>query len=457
MIAIVGRPNVGKSTLFNRLIGKRYAITSKVAGTTRDRIFHEAMMGSFTTILVDTGGLEFGKNFKNLEENVQEQARIGLSEADLLFFLIDATEPLTKSDLDAAQLLRKANKPIILIAHKVDNKLSKNHMDELVRLGLGEPLQLSSIHDIGVDELIRVTAARLKTEGFSPKKVKHGPETRIAIVGRPNVGKSSIINGIIGEERLIVSDIQGTTIDATDTAMKVEDKEYVLIDTAGLRKRSKRGFGLEGLGGLRSLRAISRCDVACLVVDWTSGLTSQDLHVSQYILEAGKGMIIIVNKVDQMESPEADRKQFLRELQYKMNYVPWAPVLFTSALEKKNLNKILELSGKIQEERSKKISDAAFTTFIKTTTVGHPPTRKGKAIRIMGGKQTDTCPPSFTILCNKPELLHFSYKRYLENELRRHFGFEGTSIEILVSERAPKKNAPKKLHVSKRVIKRRGR
>lgn len=429
LIAIVGRPNVGKSTLFNRLIGKRYAITSPVPGTTRDRIYHEAELGTSKVILVDTGGMEFEKK-TNIEGDVQAQARLAVSEANILFFVIDATEPLTRSDRDCALLLRKSKKPIVLIAHKADRKRIAEAMPELYELGLGDPLPISSIHNLGLDELNEETASVLRKMKWKSTQKDKSPETKIAIVGKPNVGKSSMINALIGSKRAIVSETPGTTIDAIDTPLKTPTGEFILIDTAGLRRRGKVDQGIEKYGVLRALRAISRCDITCLVLDWEEGISNQDLHVAQYILDAGKGLIIVVNKSDLMKNPGEDKKRFMRQLHYRMQFVPWAPVLFTSTITKRHLTEVLTMAKSIESERKKKVPAKTLQIFTETTYLAHPPTRKSKEVIIYKGTQTDVDPPLFTFETNQPDLIHFSYRRYLENELRRKFGFAGTVIRL---------------------------
>lgn len=430
IIAIVGRPNVGKSTLFNRLIGKRYAITSPVPGTTRDRIYHEAEIGTYNVILVDTGGMEFDKK-QDIEADVQLQAKVGVEEADLIYFVVDTTQPLTASDLDAAQFLRRSKKQIILIAHKSDNEHVKTTTEELYALGFGEAVSVSSIHNMGLDDLDITTEKVLKKLKWKKEKPhKKDGIVRIAIVGRPNVGKSSFVNALLGENRLIVSDKPGTTIDATDTPFKCADDNFILIDTAGLRRRGKVGQGIEKYGVLRALQAVSRADVACLMLDATDKIANQDLHVSEYILEAGKGLIVIVNKTDLMDDKQKDQEKLLGIMQYRMGYMPWAPVVFVSAKERKNIFKVLESAKNIAAERNKKVSDEEFAIFVKTIVVTHPPSHGSHKIVFYKGKQTGFCPPTFTFEVNKPDLVHFSYRRFLENEIRRKFGFYGTAMRL---------------------------
>ena len=431
IIAIIGRPNVGKSTFFNRLIGERAAITSPVAGTTRDRVYHETVIGGYPAILADTAGMEFDKK-KDLEADVQAQAQIAVSEANVIFFVIDATEPLTASDYDCAQYLRKSRKPIILIAHKADNQKTLIHQPQMYELGLGEPIPVSSIHNFGIPD-VEIAAQKLfKKWKWKKEKLRSSKDKsiRVAIVGKPNVGKSSLVNALLGQERVVVSDIPGTTIDSTDTPLHFQDDDFVLIDTAGLRRRGKVRQGIEKYSVLRSLQAISRADVTCLVMDAGEGIANQDLHVSQYILDSGAGLIIVMNKSDLMEDLQTGREKFLARMQYRMDYMPWAPVLFVSALKRKNIFKILELAKNIAVERMKKVPADQFSILVKTSVLSHPPTRSGQKIIIYKAVQTAITPPTFTFFVNKPDLVHFSYRRFLENEIRRKFGFYGTAIKL---------------------------
>lgn len=431
VIAIVGRPNVGKSTLFNRLVGERAAITSDVAGTTRDRVYYETTLGTYDCILVDTAGMEFEKK-KDLEADVQAQAKLAVEEAHLILFVMDGTQPLTKSDLDCAMFLRKSKKPILLVAHKCDNKESLVYGPEMHTLGLGDTIPVSSIHNMGIPELeAAIEKVFKKMKWKKDRKRSDKDETiQIAIVGKPNVGKSSLVNSILGEDRVLVSPMPGTTVDSIDTSVEFLKQKYVLIDTAGMRRRGKVRQGIEKYSVLRSLQAISRSDVTCLVLDGSDDIANQDLHVSAYILEAAKGLIIVVNKRDLFEDVDEEQKRFLRMMQYRMNFIPWAPVIFVSALKRKNIFQVLESAKHIQEERSRRIPDEKLKTFLETTIHSHPPTRSGKKIIFSRVFQSRTRPPIFSFFCNLPDLLHFSYRRFLENELRRKFGFHGTGIKL---------------------------
>lgn len=429
IIAIVGRPNVGKSTLFNRLVGQRHAVTSPIPGTTRDRIYRETDIGGFSVMLADTGGMEFEKK-QHIEADVQAQARIAVGEADVILFVVDGAEGLTSRDYDCAKYLRTSKHPVILIANKTDHKKSEQVLPELFELGFGEAIGVSGIHNLGISDLEEKTAKILKKLSFKKSLAKNDPRTKIAIVGKPNVGKSSLINALTREKRLIVSDMPGTTIDATDTPIRREGRDFVLIDTAGLRRRGKIGKGVEKFGTLRSIAAIVRSDITCLIIDFSETLTRQDLHVCQYVLEAEKGLILIVNKSDLMSDPEEEQKKFLKLLHYRMGFAPWAPVLFTSALTEKNIFRIFELASGIHDERKKKIPQKDFSLFLRATLDAHPPSRGGQKIIISNGEQTGTEPPTFTFGTNKPDLVHFSFRRFLENELRRHYGFFGTPVKL---------------------------
>jgi GTP-binding protein len=343
---------------------------------------------------------------------------------------MDASESLTKSDFDCAQYLRKSKKPLVLIAHKADRKSIDQFLMELHELGLGEAVAVSSIHNFGIPELEETTRKILKKMKWRKERPQKRSLIQIAIVGKPNVGKSSLVNALLGEPRLIVSEKPGTTIDATDTPVHTSQGDFVLIDTAGLRRRGKVRKGIERYGTFRALAAISRSDVTCLVLDYENGIANQDLHVSEYILDAGKGLVVVVNKCDLMEEPEEDRASFLNRLSYRMNFIPWAPVLFISALTKKNIGRIYEVCLGIASERKKSVPEAQFQVFTKTVTLSHPPDRRGRDIIITKGKQSAVDPPTFTFYTNYPDLIHFSYRRYLENEIRRKYGFHGTGIRL---------------------------
>lgn len=430
IIAIVGRPNVGKSTLFNRLIGRRRAVTFPTPGTTRDRIYGRTKFDSYEAFLVDTGGLSFEKE-KDLEDDIKKQVEIAIAEADIVYFVLDASTELTKTDFEATKLLRKTQKPIILIAHKADKKAAQALKFNLYELGLGDPLGISSIHEHGIEELREKTLALFKKLKFKPYEEIPSEVINIAILGRPNVGKSSLVNAVLGEERVIVSEIPGTTVDATDTLMTYDGQKFNLIDTAGIRRRGKIEKGIEKISVLRALDAMSRCDVAILLFDAAEGVVQQDCHISEFVLENTKGLVLAVNKCDLMQDRKKEEDAMVNLLRHKMSYVPWAPVIFVSALKKENVFYLFDIAKSIVEERKKKITDSALTHFVNDITIRHsPPSSPRKIVRFFGGEQVGVNPPAFRLYTNSPDDVHFSYRRYIENELRKTFGFNGTAIRI---------------------------
>lgn len=443
IIAIVGRPNVGKSSLFNRLIHKRHAIISKIAGTTRDRIYHHAELDQYLIVLVDTGGLEYGKK-ENIESDVRIQAELAINEADIIVFMVDAKEGLTIEDYEAANKLRKAGKKLILVANKFDTKSASEDDTELLTLGFGEPIKISAYHNINVGEVTEEIENVLNEQGWEPNMIngreiggemdsedETDSKVSVAFLGKPNVGKSSLINALLGKEKVIVSDIPGTTRDAIDTEITWNDRDFNLIDTAGLRRRGKIERGLEKLSSFRSLDAIERSDVVCLILDYNEGIKKQDQHIASYILDAGKGLILVVNKSDLMESRETDERKTISTLRRKFDFLPWAPVIFTSALKRANVEKILELAQLIKQERAKRIPEEELLDFMKEATYKHlPPARGHRITRFYHMEQDAINPPCFVYWVNDAKGIHFSYRRYLENELRKKFGFSGTSIKL---------------------------
>jgi GTPase len=438
IIAIIGRPNVGKSTIFNRLIGRRHAITSSVAGTTRDRIYHTTKIGDYPSILVDTGGLSFDKQ-KDLEEDIQTQARLGIADADVIYFVIDASDELTANDFEAAQILRKSKKPVMLIANKIDKKQSEENQYNLYELGFAEPILFSALSGDGKDELYSKTTKEFKKLEIIP--YEESPDRtgiNVSIIGRPNVGKSSFINAIVGEKRLLVSDTPGTTLDSTNTMVEKDGEHFTLIDTAGIRRRGKIEMGLEKFSFMRALDAIYRSDVTVLMIDYAEGLTSQDMHLVAYALDAGKGLILAVNKCDMMEDPKNDEARIAAVLRRRMAFVPWAPVTFISALTGKNVAYLFDIVKKINTERNLEVDPDKLDHALRKFLIKHPPPSRGaKFIKFTGAVQTGVRPPTFELMANYPDAVHFSYRRYLENSLRETFGFDGTAIRVFLK-RGPK-------------------
>lgn len=435
LLAIVGRPNVGKSTLFNRLIGKRLAIIAKEAGTTRDRIYQDCKLNDTEVTLVDTGGIEYGK-LGDIESNIRAQAEVGIKEADLILFVVDSIQEMTTDDFSAADILRKSGKQVILIANKCDKRNEEESPFNIYELGFGDPIYISAIHKTGIDEL--KNAAETKIKETAPKKIKKKPELKkkhkiinLCFIGRPNVGKSSLVNKLIGEDKVMVSNIPGTTRDTTDTKMEFEGQMWNLIDTAGIRRRGKVETGVEYFSVLRSLQAINRADIAVLIIDGEEGLSKQDAHVSSYILDGRKGLIIVINKWDLFEKGEEEQKRFISRMRNRLAFLPWAPVIFTSAKTGRNINKIFEIAKEIFKERQRTIDAKELSNYIEKITMKHIPAGTGsKKPKIVHVEQTDINPPTFAFNTKHAEAVHFSYKRYIENKIREKYGFVGTPIVI---------------------------
>ncbi len=440
-IAIVGRPNVGKSTLFNRLIGKRYAVIAEEAGTTRDRISHKLDIDGYEVLLVDTGGIQHGSQ-KDIEGDVQTQAKIAIEEADITVFVINSIENLTVDDFAAADILRKSEKPIILVANKCDNPEMEANTYNIYELGFGEPVAISAIHKIGIDNLQNHILKTIKSLKFKKPTVKKTTKdektTNICILGRPNAGKSSLINALIDDpQKLIVSDIPGTTRDSTDTELIYNEEKYNLIDTAGIRRPGKISRGIEKFSVLRGLQSIERSDIVVLLIDGSDRISSQDCNIASHALEAEKGLILAINKIDLLESGEEEREKIIRILKKKFPFVPWAPALFISAKNKKNTYEILKISDKIMIEREKRISTPELNSFLQKITFRHKPaSTKIKKPKFMYASQVDINPPKFVLFFKNASVLHFSYPRYLENKIRDEYGFNGTPIHLKIRGKA---------------------
>jgi GTPase len=436
IIAIVGRANVGKSTLFNRLVGRRMAIVQDEPGTTRDRVFSDTMLLGREVTLVDTGGIDPSVETL-LNKKIKQQVTVAIMESDLVIFLVDIKGDLTATDFEIADILRKSRKPVVLAANKADNMKLETQLSDLYQLGLDSPIPISAYHERGIntltDRILELLPAEVEEE---PVSVSKGP--KLAIVGRPNAGKSMLLNSIIGEERVIVDETPGTTRDAVDTIFTYKDQEITLIDTAGIKRRGRSGVGIDFFSIMRSLRAIDRCDIALLVTDATEFLTAQDAHIAGFIKQALKGMIFIVNKWDiySGDTPE----EYTEQLRYRMKFMNHIPVLYTSAKMGKGVNKIIPAALDIWFERQKQISNSVIDKLIKQVVDTQAPPRKGmKRLDIVRAYQDGINPPSFSFLVNDPELVHFSYRRFLENKLRQTFGFSGTSIKFNFKKAPPRK------------------
>ena len=435
VVAVVGRANVGKSTLFNRLSGGLIAIVEDLPGTTRDRVFADVRWHGWEVTLVDTAGLEV-KPGSTLAQKVRYQVDIAIAEADIILFLVDVRDGLMPADQEIADQLRGGGKPVVLVANKVDSDKQANLVGDFYRLGLDAPIPVSAHHGRGINDLWRSLASLL------PQPSETYPETRIpkiAIVGRPNVGKSMLLNAIVDEERAIVDAIAGTTRDTVDTMFNFEGQDLLLIDTAGVKRRGRVGVGVEYYSTLRALRAINRCDVALLVTDATEFLTAQDMHIAGYIRDAYKGMVLVVNKWDLIS--EQTKKEYAQQIEQRLKFMSHAPVLYVSAKFRQGIKKILPKALEVWQERQKQLPDAVIDTLIRDAVSSHMPPRKGpRQLEVFRACQIGVNPPSFAFMVNDPELVHFSYQRYLENKLRQTFGFYGTSLNLIFKKTEPKKH-----------------
>jgi len=433
MVAVVGRPNVGKSTFFNALAGERISIVKDTPGVTRDRIYADITWLNYQFTLIDTGGIE-PESEDILLRAMREQAEIAIEMADVILFLTDVREGLTPSDRACAELLRRAKKPVILVVNKVDNfDKYMNSVYEFYNLGIGDPHPVSAASMLGFGDLLDEVVSH-----FPEKTVdeEEDDRPRIAIIGKPNVGKSSIINRLLGEERLIVSDIAGTTRDAVDTAVKYNGTEYVFIDTAGLRRKSKVKDEIERYSIIRTVAAVERCDVAVLVIDASEGITDQDTKIAGIAHEAGKGMVIVVNKWDLIEKDDRTMNQFRKDIRTKLAFMPYAEMLFVSALTGQRLIKLYNILDMVIQYHAMRISTGVINEILAQATAEvEPPQDKGKRLRLYYMTQVAVKPPTFVVFVNDKELAHFSYMRYLENKLREAFIFKGTPIRIIVRER----------------------
>lgn len=426
IVAIIGRQNVGKSTLLNRLAGKRVSIVEDFPGTTRDRVFADVSWEGKEFTLVDTGGLELGMETE-IDRGVKGQILQAMAEADAILFMVDVKDGIMPADLEIADLVRRLKKPTLLVSNKADNKKLETQAVEFYRLGLGEPFVISAYHGRSTAELIEKIITLLP----SSSQVAAEPEMmKVAIVGRPNVGKSMLLNAILGQERVIVSDVPGTTRDAIDTQFDLFGEKVLLIDTAGIRKRGQIETGIEQFSVIRSMRAIDRCDVALLVLDATGNFAAQDMHIAGYIQQALKGIVIVVNKWDIVTNENQDlwaentRKQF--------KFITYAPILFISAKLGDGVSEVLPLAYQVYQERMKQVPDTELRGVVQGAVASHNMPRKGKiTLSIKGISQTGVNPPTFTFRVNDPRIVHFSFRRFLENRLREAFGFTGTPINLV--------------------------
>lgn len=430
IVAIVGRQNVGKSTLLNRMVGKPLAIVEDLPGTTRDRIFANISWRGVEFTMVDTGGLELAPR-STIAQRVKEQVQVAVTESDIILFLVDVKSGVTPPDLEVADILRQVNKPILLVANKADNSRLETEAVEFYQLGLGEPLPVSAYHGRGTAELLDKIISLLP----APLPVESRAEVmKVAIVGRPNVGKSMLLNALVGEKRAIVDDIPGTTRDAVDTLFDFNGQNVLLIDTAGIRRRGRIGVGVERYSVIRALRAIDRADVALLVLDATEMVTAQDMHIAGYIQQAAKGIVLVVNKWDLITN--RDMTQWNRYIRSQLKFMTYAPLVYVSAKLGEGVDRIIPQASQVYQERLKRLSPGEVNKVVRQAVAAHHPPRSGtKQLKILSATQAEVNPPTFIFLVNDAKLVHFSYQRYLENKLRQSFGFAGTPIRLVFKTR----------------------
>lgn len=452
VVALVGRPNVGKSTLFNRLAGERLAVVDSIPGTTRDRLVAEAEWNGVLFDIVDTGGIDPSQVSKGEARQplslgsaeyirqIREQAEMAIQEADAVLFVTDAESGVTPADQEVAQILRRHQKesegvrlpPVLLVVNKADSPARRDQALQFYELGMGEPYPISAFHGTGTGDMLDALVANL-----TPGEEEGEDESiKIAIVGKPNAGKSSLLNKLLGEERVIVSPIPGTTRDAVDTAMVYDDVAITLIDTAGIRRRGRIQVGVEKYSVLRSLRAIERADVVLLVVDATSGITAQDTHIAGFILDAWKSTVVLVNKWDAIEKDSFTMEAFSQRIRQELNFMDYVPVLFISAKTGQRVDKVLPLALHVQEERLVRLSTSQLNQIMQRAQDTHPaPTHAGRQLKIYYGTQVRSDPPTFLLYVNDPKLAHFSYLRYLENQLRGSYPYLGTPVRMVLRPR----------------------
>ncbi len=424
VVAIVGRPNVGKSTLFNKIVGKKIAIIEDIPGVTRDRIYQETSYNNKKFYLIDTGGIDLEKATFNTE--IKMQAEIAINEADVIVFMVDGKEGLTANDFVIRDLLRKTNKKIIVAINKMDFKNAQNNIYDFYELGFDTYIPISSIHNIGFVELMdTITMDFQHTD-----ETDDDPRVKLSIIGRPNVGKSSLMNALLNEERVVVSDIAGTTRDSIDSVLKYHGKEYILIDTAGMRKKGKIFESVEKYSLLRSLKAIDRSDICLVVINAEEGITEHDKHIAGYAIEKGKGLVFVVNKWDTVKDTTIN--DYTKLIRAEFQFATYAPIVFLSALTKKRIHTLMPEILKVSENIKKEIKTSLLNDVILDAyQLNIPPSYKGKRLKIYFCSQTGIKPPKFTLRVNNKGLVHFSYERYLENRLRENFDLQGTPIMIL--------------------------
>jgi len=430
-VAIVGRPNVGKSSLFNRIAGERISITDDTPGVTRDRIYAKAEWLGQKFNLIDTGGIDI-TDAPFLEE-IKAQAEIAIEEAQVIIMVCDAKNGVTDTDTYIARMLQKSKKEVILAINKVDEKKFADEIYEFYSLGLGDPIPVSSIHGIGVGDLLDKVLELLP----NTSQVQYDDDvTKFCVIGRPNVGKSSLVNAILGEDRVIVSPIEGTTMDSIDTKFTRDGEKFVVIDTAGIKKRGKIYENMDKYALIRAVDAIGRSDIVLLVLDATRGIEEQDKHVASYLTDESKACVIVVNKWDAIQKDDKEMNRWIEEIRSEYKFLPYAPIAFTSALEERRIHTLFPLIKKCSESYHKRIQTSTLNDVLSdATSMFLPSTWNGGILKVYYASQVAICPPAFTVFVNDPNFVHFTYNRYLENQIRKNFDFDGTPIKLLYRKR----------------------
>lgn len=432
VVAIVGRPNVGKSTIFNRLVGERIAIVEDKPGVTRDRLYGKGEWLNRYFHVIDTGGIEFGETDEILTQ-MRVQAELAIDEADVILMIADGRTGTTDADLELARMLNRTGKPIVLAINKLDNPDMRMEIYDFYQLGLGEPFPISGSHGLGLGDMLDAIIEHFPAEH---EEEENEDVIRVSIIGRPNVGKSSLTNALLGEERVIVSEVAGTTRDAIDTPFTRDGQEYVLVDTAGMRKRGKVYESTEKYSVMRAMKAIEDSDVVLVVLNGEEGIIEQDKKIAGYAHEAGRAIIIVVNKWDAVEKDDKTMNRFIEEIREGFKYLAYAPILFVSAKSKQRVHTILPKVNQVADAHTMRVPTSTLNELINEAQImTPPPTDKGKRLRISYATQAAVKPPTFILFVNDPELMHFSYERYIENKIRQAFQFEGTPIRILTRQK----------------------
>jgi len=432
IVAIVGRPNVGKSTLFNRIVGMRKAIVEGTPGVTRDRLYQDAEWNRRLFTLVDTGGLDYQEDGIMIS-SIRQQAEIAVNEADLVLFVVDSRDGLTSGDEEVAKVLRRSSKPVLLVANKVENFNRIHELADFYRLGLGDPYPVSAAEGLNIGDLLDQIVGELPPMF---EEAEEDETIKIAVIGRPNVGKSSLVNALLGKERVIVSPIPGTTRDAIDSYIVRDSKRYCIIDTAGIRRRSRIDLPTEHYSVIRALRAIDRCDVVLMLIDSVEQLTDQDKRIAGYAHEKGRASVIVFNKWDLIIKDNSTTNRYIKNTRQGLAFMQYSPILFISALTHQRVPRILELVDYVSEQQNMRIATNDLNNLIRDAVLHNAaPQDKGKHLKIFYAVQVAVKPPTFVLFVNEPELMHFSYLRYLENQLRNAYGFEGTPIRLVLRKR----------------------